>query len=311
MIDSIKKVLREEYGFYKPELKRATDGIGSRTYFVSEGKNRYVLKIFNNYNKADIISNFQQSLYSSNIPVPKVYKTNDGEYAARLNHGALMVYEYINGTAISWDDIFSTINTGVTKDLATAMAKIHLKNNINNDIRSLDNSLSINQLKSKLIDNVNLKKLLQDLKLENVRKSLIHGDIARENIFVNGLHNSLRALIDFGDLHYDYISYDIATALTQVYVTKSWGVDSESIGIFLNAYNKVNELSMPELKTIVPLMLVRNTGLLQEIEVMLYEGTGENSILESIRGSLLSKIKMIKTNEISLNKIVMAAYSKN
>ena len=135
---------------------------------------------------------------------------------------------------------------------------------------------------------------------------MIHADLARENIFLDESHTHVRAIIDFGDAHFDYLTYDIAALLTQVYVTKSWGIDFRAIEEFMGVYLKQNPLGRRELQTIVPLMKLRNLGLLHEIEQKLQKGNPDSMSLESIRQSLEIKLRLLEEQGTHLEDIIQA-----
>lgn len=92
-----------------------------------------------------------------------------------------------------------------------------------------------------------------------------------------------------------------------MYVTKSWGIDFKAIEEFMEAYLKLNPLEQHELQTIIPLMKLRNLGLLHEIKQKLREGDSDSASLESIKQSLDVKLRLIEEHGTRLEEIVQEA----
>lgn len=296
-------VLKAEYGLMEPVLDIPGDGIEGSTFIVTDGKQKYAAKLYHDNLRAETVSKFQDCLFAAQLSVPAVLPTKAGRLTVRLQDHTVVLSEFVSGRPIGWGKEFATLSGPLTVDLASAVANMHIISQAMSTEPKLDHSLSVAQLLDRSDSDSKLE--LSASRLARVRKAMIHGDLARENIFLAESDSSIKSIIDFGDAHYDYITYDVATLLTQVYVTKSWGVDFQGIEEFLTLYRRLNQLQHDELQTILPLMELRNRGLLQEIEQRLNEGNTDIETLESIRQSLRAKLRLMEEHSQQLEDLIL------
>lgn len=298
-------VLKQEYSLSDPKWDIPGDGVEGNTLIVTDKTHKCVIKLFDNHKQAETIAAFQYQLYIADLLVPAITTSKTGELTAKLGSTTIVMSEFIDGASIGWGKEFSELSGPISASLANALGNLHKTSqslSINTEIgHSLDTEHIIHQAK----DRLDLGQLLEDLR--NTRKTMVHADLARENIFLDESHAHVKAIIDFGDAHCDYLTYDIATLLTQVYVTKSWGIDFKAIEEFMEVYLRRNPLGRHELQTIVPLMKLRNLGLLCEIEQKLREGDPDPVSLESIRESLEVKLHLLEEQGRRLEDIIQAA----
>lgn len=296
--------LKRDYSLSDPRWDIPDDGVEGNTLVVTDEVHKCVIKFFDNHKQAETVAAFQHQLYIANLLVPAVIPTNTGELTVKLGSTTIVMSEFIDGVTIGWGKEFSELSGSISVSLAKALGNIHkasqsLPINIETG-HSLDTEHIIHQAENRL----DLGRLMEDL--QNTRKAMIHADLARENIFLDESHTRVKAIIDFGDANFDYLTYDIATLLTQVYVTKSWGIDFKAIEEFMEVYLNRNPLERCELQTIVPLMKLRNLGLLHEIEQKLREGDPDSMSLESIRQSLAVKLCLLEEQGTRLEDIIQA-----
>jgi Ser/Thr protein kinase RdoA (MazF antagonist) len=297
-------ILKDEYGLVRPVLDAAEDGLESNTFIVTDGKrSRCAAKLYNDTQRAETVVRFQYYLSAAQLPVPAILTTKSGGLTARLGKCTVVLFEFIDGTPIGWGKEFSSLSNALTLNIADIVANMHIVSQSLRAEGKLDHALSVTQLIDRL-DNSSCVKLSRD-SLALVRQTMIHGDLARENVFLTRSQDSVKAIIDFGDAHYDYITYDIATLLTQVYVTKSWGIDFRGIEKFLTAYNQLNILQPAELETILPLMELRNKGLMQEINQRLVKDGANRTKLKSIRQSLEVKLELLEKHGQRLKNLII------
>jgi Ser/Thr protein kinase RdoA (MazF antagonist) len=298
-------VLKREYSLSNPTWENPDDGIEGNTLIVTNDAHKCVIKLFNNHKQAQTVAAFQHQLYTANLLVPAITPTNNGELTVKLGSTTIVMSEFIDGVTIGWGKEFSELSGSINASLANALGGIHKASQSIPVSMEMGHSLSIEHIIHQVEGKLAVGRLREDL--QYTRKAMIHADLARENIFLDESHTHVRAIIDFGDAHLDYLTYDIATLLTQVYVTKSWGVDFEAIEEFMGVYLKLNPLERRELQTIVPLMKLRNLGLLHEIEQKLREGDTDSVLLESIRQSLEVKLRLLEEQSAHLEDTIQEA----
>jgi Ser/Thr protein kinase RdoA (MazF antagonist) len=305
-VDGLVDILKDEYGLVYPVLDATKDGLESNTFIVTDGKYKCVAKLYNDIQRAETIVRFQNYLSAVQLPVPAILTTKSGSLTTRLGKCILVLFEFIDGKPIGWSKESSSLSRALTLNIADIVANLHIASQSMRTEIKLDHPLSVIRLVDRLDDSLCVR-LSRD-SLTFVRQAMIHGDLTRENVFLTKSQNSVKAIIDFSDAHYDYITYDIATLLTQVYVTKSWGIDFRGIEKFLASYNQLNTLQPVELETILPFMELRNKGLMQEINQRLVDEDGaDRTTLESIRQSLRVKLKLLDKHSQRLKDLIMNA----
>lgn len=292
--------IRNAYGFLNPIIEIPEDGIEGNTFIVIQDGQKYIIKLHSDNQRAEALAHFQHQLHVTGLPVPAVIPARTGDLTAKSNGCSVMMCEFVNGQPIGWGETSKTLSDALTSNVANIVARMHIAAHAMNVDSKLDHPLSVSHVLSDLGDN----HLGQDL--ASVRQTMIHSDLTRENIFLNKPRDSVKAIIDFGDAHYDYITYDIAILLTQVYVTKTWGIDFDGVKNFLTAYSQFNVLKPIELKTILPLMKLRNRALLYEIDLQLHEDEADHGTLNSIKQSLGVKLGLLDKNGDKLERLILS-----
>jgi Ser/Thr protein kinase RdoA (MazF antagonist) len=305
ILPELTMILKQEYSLVNPICDIPEDGLEGNTLIVTDGEHKCVIKLFDNYKQAEAIAAFQYRLHAATILVPAIVPTKAGELTAKLGSVTIVMSEFIDGVTIGWGKEFSEISESISATLAVALGDMHKKSQSLPINIAIGHSLDTEHIIHYASDKLGFGRLLEDL--QYTRKAMIHADLARENIFLNESCTHVKAIIDFGDAHFDYLTYDIATLLTQVYATKSWGIDFRAIEQFMDLYLKRNPLRQHELQTILPLMKLRNLGILHEIEQKLREGDPDSASLESIRQSLNVKLRLLEEYGTRLESIIQEA----
>ncbi len=266
----------------------------SNVCIISSQNKKYVVRIFKKLPNANTASMLQSYLHKEGLPVPRVLLNNFGHLVTQNLGTIMMMYEFCPGEAIGWGDNARIITDALTNDIAEVVSNMHTL--------MLSRSAPKVRTNSSMDDNgFRLKEVGSSF--ENVRKTIIHGDLTRENILVSDARDSVSAIIDFGDAQYDYITCDIAVLLTQLYVTKTWGIDVSGIKTFMLAYVKNNSLNADERRTILPLMRRKNTNLILEIDAHRQKSKKNDPTLVSIKASATAKLKMIDAQQALLQSI--------
>ncbi len=299
------ELLQRIYGLADPVLSRPVSGIESSTYIIATKKRKYVAKLYDDVPSAKIIAQFQDRLSISHLPVPYILRTSSGELTTQIDDGVMVISTFSYGEPIGWSKEFASLPSHLNTSLALVVAKMHLLSLDIDTKTKPSHRLSVERITG--LQSYDSTKWPFLDKLQYVRKGMIHGDLARENIFISKSRKSVEAIIDFGDAHYDYITFDLAILLTQIYVTKSWGIDFDGIREFLAQYTQMNLLSERERETILPLMKLRNKSLLQEIEQKLRKENADVMTLDSIKRSLEFKLELLNEHGNRLNNIILSS----
>ncbi|HET9721472.1 MAG TPA: phosphotransferase [Candidatus Saccharimonadales bacterium] len=299
---TLAQAIKHNYKLLRPSLITPEDGLGGQTFIIIDGEQRYTAKLYTNVSTADEVARFQDILYTASVPVPAVIANKSGNLVTKLDGGGLVVSVYADGLPIGWSKEFASISRPISFAVAETVARMHKAVMNTGNKTPLDHRINVDRM---IRTDNKLAKDLSTIDLSDVRRTMIHGDLTRENILLNRSMDSVAAIIDFGDAHYDYVAFDIATMLTQVYVTKSWGIDFQGITNFLAKYNETNELNEDELKAVLPLMEGRNRALKKDVSEQIASKSSDLKVLQSIEQSIESKLKLLETNRPRLEALII------
>ena len=302
---AIRNILINYYGFSNPNLIIPEDGLEGNTYIVASSELKYVVKVYHDNVRASLIAQFQHYLAETQPFIPKIHTNIQAELATSVGNNTIVLSEFMDGRSIGWNSSYKSLSGKLTKTLAVAVASMHVRAQTITLGPTLDHPLSTKQLIVGALPKLSAQ--LATLDMVNVRQHMIHGDLARENVFLHKSDVSVKSIIDFGDSHYDYVSYDLATLLTQIYITKTWGIDFAGIRQFMDVYTHINILNETELQAILPLMELRNRGLLNDIDKRILVNEGDQETLISIKESLSVKIRLLEQHALRLNTTLVQA----
>ncbi|GEM_PF-862881 len=278
----------------------------SASLIVGSGK-KYVLKTHKLSRQFDTEVYFNNYLSEKGYPVAKVIKNKDNELITLEDGWQAAIFEFKKGVEIN----SASINNNLAIDLAKVIAKLH-KEMYNQDIISAENRFGCRISSVEGVNNqeiINKWKSLnnesKNINTNDFRKSLIHGDLTRENILTTSDKRHVDAIIDFGDSHNDYIAWDLAVLLTHIFITKTYGIDFPALKTFIDTYNYYLPLPKEESWSLIFFMKIRNLNLaievnsLQKIQPMINKDE-----LISIENSALTKLEMIEDNKQKLQNIL-------
>lgn len=270
-------------------------GIENTNYLIKADGKKFVLRVYNPSRKRNRIQKeieVMNYLLDNNIPVPKAISSLNQNIIEKIDGKQAVLFSFIQGINPPWEPM----NLELAKDIGMNVGKLQLvllQSKIK--VSSLSEfSASIRPKHSSFQNYLEeINQALEQIDLKKLRKGLIHSDITRENIKVN--NRSLMGFLDFDDLHKDYLSWDLAIALTHLFVAKSFGIDWKGLYSFLEGYQSVMKLNKQEKHALIPFIMLRNINLLALIEKKSKQDTSK--ALVSIKDSLLKKIKLIQTNK--------------
>lgn len=294
--DAIASVLKANYSIDNAELCQLGVSATQTTMLVKDGSNRFVLKSFYDRKAARLVAEFQNHLHSEAVAVPAIVKTFDKRLFVLNNSMNIVLLEYVDGSGIGWAETTKNLNVDLVESIATRLADMHratlaFKTDDMFDFLTRGTTPVPSGGATKGIDTAEL------------RTAIIHGDLTRENIITNPSLDYVVSIIDFGDSTYGYLVYDLAVLLTQVFITKTWGIDFKGIEVFMNYYTQLNPLSPTERKALVAFMLYKNSSLIHEINSTLKLMKTADESMQSIKRSAEAKINLIHDNEQRLRSI--------
>jgi len=310
--DKINCLLRDYEISSNAKISYLQGGIENINLLIEDGIKKYVLRIYNNKKINVIKSEIEiiQYLHEKNIPTPIIYQNSKGKYYQKVDDTYAVLFSFVSGKHIPTKPIKGTLAKDIGFKLANMQKELinfkptyKRKCSYANDISEFNGKYkSINTYvknKRELII-----KEIKKIVITKLRKSTIHSDITRENILIKG--NKVASFLDFDDFHKDYIVWDTAIAITQLFITKTFGIDWNGLNEFLKGYTKVMNLNEYEKEAIIPFLKLRNFRLAMQVNYMRNVGREKNKHLKSIEESVLNKMNQIEKNEKKLKKIILS-----
>lgn len=303
--------LLENYGLRAISINMISTGLSDSSFMVITETNKYVAKIFSKNSNIDTEVSFSAYLYKNKFPVPKIIENSNKQLITKHGDMLCVLYEYCKGHEIGWGSESSVISKELAENLAEIISKMHglMLNNKSIKANTLVQmclpqkieSLKNNEVVSKYRK---INKEAKNIDTNNFKKALIHSDLTRENIFISDDRETVTAIIDFGDAHYDFIAWDLAVLLTQIFITKSWGIDWNGIKWFLKKYYELFPLTKTEKESILTFIKVRNISLALEVDSLEAKGAHNSDMLKSIESSVLKKIALAEKNSHQLSTLI-------
>lgn len=204
-------VLKEKYDIEVEIIKKNSQSTDNNVYEIFCHKNKYIVKLYNSITHTNSMIKLYTKLSSSGINVPKIIYTKEQEgYIQILEKFYIIVYSFIDGKEILWNEQNGKFDKEIIASIAGELRRLHkiMNNEFNLPILPFEN--------------------------KTPRKSVLHFDLTRHNIFEN-LDKTI-SFIDFDDAKYGDSVCDIAILITNLFFSKTRGVDIEGMKTFLNNY---------------------------------------------------------------------------
>lgn len=220
MYSKIKDIIRKKYGLEVSEIEKNLDSTEGNVYILKTSKCKYIIKVYSELSKVNSMTKLHTDL-SEILYVPKIIKTVDGKMYVEFDEKYFIIYSYLEGIQIStYFKEYKNYDINIIKALAKELRKMHDAT-------------------------VNKELYLEKIKFANnlTRKSVLHFDLTKDNIFVN---NEKVGFIDFDDAKYGDSVCDIAILLCFLFISKSKGVDKRGAKIFLDSYYNEIEKELKE-----------------------------------------------------------------
>lgn len=218
-IKDIKKILENEYLIKISNIEKNKESTVGNVYIINTNNDKYVIKIYDNKKHTESMTLLHNDLHTK-FYIPKIILNKDGNLYIEKNSIYMVLFSFLEGNQIGkLDKIDDSIIINIAKEL-----------------RKLHNETSANKYK------------LDEVKSDIERKSLLHFDLTKGNIFYN--KNKI-GFIDFDDSKYGPSIYDVAILICLLFFSKKRGIDKDNIKLFLNTYYEYdNDLKYKEIKYI-------------------------------------------------------------
>lgn len=287
-------------------------GIENVNLLIKDKNKKYVFRVYQNKKTInEIESEIEVINYLSGkkIPVPIIYQDNNGGSYQEIDGTYGVLFSFVKGKHMPTKPIKGYLAKDIGLKLANMQKVLMDFKPVNERKFPYANEFREFKRKTKSIDNYILtkKKLIMD-ELEKViitrlKKAIIHSDVTRENLLVT--ENELVSFLDFDDFHLDYLVWDTAIAITQLFVTKTFGIDWKGLKNFFKGYSKVLHLNKYEKEAVIPFLKLRNFKIAMQVNYMRNTERRNNKRLKSIEESVLEKINLIEENKEKIRRIIM------
>lgn len=203
--------LKNKYNLESDVIEKSEESTDGNVYIIHSGNEKFVAKLYSNIDHTDAMIKLHTYLDERNFNVPKVITSKDNKkYAKIFNKYFLVVYSFLEGKQIGWNPENGKLNKDIVVSVARMLRELH-----------------------RMTNNYELGLPHLPFKDENQRKSVVHFDLTRNNIFNN---NGEIGLIDFDDAKYGDSICDVSILICNLFFSKTRGVDLEGMNIFIDSY---------------------------------------------------------------------------
>lgn len=211
--DELNRVLIEKYNLDIKKIVKNNQSTDNNVYEIYCEQEKYVVKLYDSIEHTESITRLHNKLAMSKINIPKIIFTIDKEnYTKVLGENYIVVYSFIEGKQIGWDTKTGKLDKATIITVAKELREIH-------EITNGDNEFNLPVF---------------PFENNNTRKSVLHFDLTRNNIFKES--NKKISIIDFDDAKYGDSICDIAILIANLFFSKTRGVDLEGMEEFINQY---------------------------------------------------------------------------
>lgn len=226
--NNLEKILKESYEIQINNITKNFDSTDGNVYLIKSENCKYIFKIYNNLEHTQSMINLHNFLNENNFYIPKIIPTQNKVYYKKYNDKYIVMYTFLEG--IQLKNIIQTVDNKTISKLAKEIRRLH-----------------------NLTENVtfNLKYIDFNLETEFKRKSILHFDLTKDNIFIN---KDKVGFIDFDDAKFGSSVYDVAITISLLFLSKSRGAELDKIKTFIDSYyeseTQNKEIELPYIKSI-------------------------------------------------------------
>ena len=227
-VNNLEKILKESYEIQINNITKNFDSTDGNVYLIKSNNNTYIFKMYNSLEHTQSMIKLHNFLNENNLYVPRIIQTKNKEYYKKYNDKYIVMYSFLEG--IQLKNIIQTVDNKTILKLAKEIRRLH-----------------------DLTENVtfNLKHIDFNLETEFKRKSVLHFDLTKDNIFIN---KEEIGFIDFDDAKFGPSVYDVAITISLLFLSKSRGAELDKIKTFIDSYyeseTQNKEIELPYIKSI-------------------------------------------------------------
>ena len=240
-------------GKYKSH-KHISLSLENTVYMLRTSRGKFLLKI---YEVSDLkFIRFQikimKLMEKEKLPLPKIIETNEGKLLLIFNDHKLVIQEFIKGREPKKfsDELIKDI-ARKQGEMNKPLKRITLQGKYTWGKNYQFKPLGFDVAKYKdfdiLEENKKLRKELKHIKRQNLRRSVIHGDMHGPNLLVE--KNKLKAIIDWDDAHEDFIVQEVSNFIAHTFIGKKT-IKTRQLKLYLREYEKNLKLNKDEKEAI-------------------------------------------------------------
>ena len=212
---NLNKLIMNNYDLEVNNITKVNDSTEGNVYLIENEKSRYIFKIYKDFKHTEFMIKLHKFLSENNFYVPKIIQTSNKNFYQRINDSYIIVYSFLEG--IQLKEIIQTFNQDMVKKLAKEIRRIH----------EITKNRSFCQ-----------EKFLFDFNMDFKRKSILHFDLTKDNIFIS--KNEI-GFIDFDDAKFGPSVYDVAITISLLFISKKRGIELDKIKMFIDSYYEDDE----------------------------------------------------------------------
>ena len=226
--NNLEETIKTNYEILINNITKNSDSTDGNVYLIESENSKYIFKIYNSLEHTQSMKKLHNFLNENNFYVPKIIPTKNKEYYIKYNDNYIVMYSFLEG--IQLKNIIQTVDNKTISKLAKEIRRMH-----------------------ELTENLSLKLTTIDFNIgkEFNRKSILHFDLTKDNIFIN---KDIIGFIDFDDAKFGPSVYDVAITISLLFLSKSRGAELDKVKIFIESYygNDIQnkEIELPYIKNI-------------------------------------------------------------
>lgn len=257
-------LIKNNYLLDIKEIEKSDESTVGNVYIIYTENLKYVAKVYDDLKHVQSMTKLHSFLSSKNFNVPNIIRNKDNlEYTILDKNKYVILYSFLDGVQVGKK--FINVPNDIIKELAQELRKFHTITSAND---------------------YELKEVPFNISTDLNRKSVLHFDLTRMNIFFDENNTSKIGFIDFDDAKYGPSVCDLAIISANLFFSKKRGVNLDGLHAFIDSYYGDDlELKEKEIVFIKEIALSWLNHIMTETEF-------ETSIKEGI----ITKIKQIEEN---------------
>ena len=202
----LENIIKSKYCINASRIEKSDESTDGNVYIIKdENNNKYVIKVYIDLNHASSMVSLHTYVNGINLIAPSIISNNENSQITEYEGKYIVCYTFVDGVKLKEINLQSEIMIKI----AEYLRKLHaIKDN-----------------------RFNLKYVSFDVASD--RKSVLHFDITKNNIFVD---DENICFIDFDDAKFGPSVCDVAIALTNLFISKANGIDIHGMKNFIDAY---------------------------------------------------------------------------